>query len=60
MQVRWHTGLSFSDWEEESLTALHYRGLFNNRPSLTWQQVLDAALEGRDLSQNSAPRPPPP
>ena len=33
-----------SPWRQEHSTAQHYRGLLNNRPSLTWKDVLDSAL----------------
>lgn len=49
--------MSYSAWQEESPTAQHYRGLLNNRPSLTFQDTLDSALQGRDRgSAFSAPK----
>ena len=42
--------MRYGMWEEEMPTAEHYRGLFNNRPSVTWQEVLEAALKGKDRS----------
>eukprot|EP00892_Ulva_mutabilis_P002583 jgi/Ulvmu1/12325/UM089_0009.1 len=44
--VRWESKYGRAGWETESHTAEHYRGLLNNRPSVTWQEVLDKALEG--------------
>eukprot|EP00892_Ulva_mutabilis_P006238 jgi/Ulvmu1/3987/UM183_0006.1 len=44
--VRWESSLRFGSWETESSAAIHYRGLLNNRPSVTWQEVLDKALAG--------------
>lgn len=45
MQVRWSSShLVYSEWQEETTTAMHYRGLYNNRPSTTWQAVLYDAL----------------
>lgn len=40
----------WTDWEEESHVVEHYRGLHNNRPSVTWPEVLEKALEGQPSS----------
>ena len=45
--MRWESDLSKVDWEEESKVAEHYRGLHNGRPAVTWQEVLDQALQGQ-------------
>lgn len=50
MQVRWKSTLARTDWKQESHVAKHYRGLFNDRPSVTWQEVLDEALRGQPSS----------
>eukprot|EP00892_Ulva_mutabilis_P006239 jgi/Ulvmu1/3988/UM183_0007.1 len=44
--VRWESDNKRSKWRREHNTAKHYRGLLNNRPSVTWQEVLDQALAG--------------
>eukprot|EP00892_Ulva_mutabilis_P012457 jgi/Ulvmu1/9584/UM054_0014.1 len=44
--VRWESEAERSPWRDEHTTAKHYRGLLNNRPSVTWQEVLDQALPG--------------
>ena len=46
VQVRWESGMKRSSWRSEHPTAKHYRGLLNNRPSVTWREVLDSALGG--------------
>lgn len=46
LQVRWHSNLEWSSWLAEDPTAERYRGLFNNRPSLMWQEVLGSVLAG--------------
>eukprot|EP00892_Ulva_mutabilis_P002582 jgi/Ulvmu1/12324/UM089_0008.1 len=48
--VRWESQQEFSSWEVEANTAIHYRGLLNNRPSVTWQEVLRSALDGQENS----------
>lgn len=45
--MRWESNLERSGWQTETPTAKHYWGLLNNRPSVTWQQVLDKALAGK-------------
>eukprot|EP00892_Ulva_mutabilis_P012437 jgi/Ulvmu1/9566/UM053_0055.1 len=45
--VRWSSQMNWSEWEEETTTAAHYRGLHNNRPSLLWDDVLRQALDGQ-------------
>eukprot|EP00892_Ulva_mutabilis_P012456 jgi/Ulvmu1/9583/UM054_0013.1 len=44
--VRWESEATRSKWRKEHHTAKHYRGLLNKRPSVTWEEVLDAALAG--------------
>eukprot|EP00892_Ulva_mutabilis_P006234 jgi/Ulvmu1/3983/UM183_0002.1 len=44
--VRWESGVAYAAWQAESEPAECYRGLLNNRPSVTWQEVLDQALAG--------------
>ena len=47
VQVRWESDITMSGWRNEHATAKHYRGLFNKRPSVTWQEVLNSALAER-------------
>eukprot|EP00892_Ulva_mutabilis_P012436 jgi/Ulvmu1/9565/UM053_0054.1 len=49
--VRWEAAAQWTEWEDESETEKHYRGLFNNRPSVTWQQVIEQAMDGVDKSK---------
>ena len=54
LQVRWETEVSWGDWQNESTTLEHYRGLLNNRPSVTWDEVIRKALQGKDESRVSS------
>ena len=43
--------MKFGNWVHESATAQHYRGLLNDRPSVTWEEVLLTALQEADRSR---------
>ena len=47
VQVRWENDYRLAGWRKEHPTAKHYRGLLNKRPSVTWMEVLHAALADR-------------
>eukprot|EP00892_Ulva_mutabilis_P012438 jgi/Ulvmu1/9567/UM053_0056.1 len=49
--VRWEANTPWTEWEDEVKTAKHYRGLLNNRPSITWKPLLDRILKGKDKSK---------
>ena len=51
LQVRWRSNVKFGNWVHESATAQHYRGLLNDRPSVTWEEVLLTALQEADRSR---------